>query len=406
MINDLARRLRNGFESRNLIPALIGRVNDDGTVTVRVPNTSNQVYVRLNDSASQTVIAFNISITPYPNAQVWVERTPEGEYAVLRVRERAGTEQYGEAATTVNLPEVVGDVLRMVLPGRNFKPGRVREDSSGTLTAYVEPFIYGGKQLGGKAIDLSSAVGSITTNNRAWIVISANTTNNLTATTGDDLSSILPPSVDDALAVDVPDGDIRLWAYNMASGASDLPTDLNYIADLRTHVTTGPSSRIIFAATDDATVEDTTTETTIIPTGVGSTTIPANWFGVGDTLRVVLRGSLGDTGTPTLNIKALLGSTEIIATGAQALNAGVSDVGFDFLIYITCRTTGTSGTVVGSGNFVYDSGTALDAVNTSAVTVDTTADLTLDVTATWGTANVSNTITCQIATIEYLKVTP
>ena len=158
----------------------------------------------------------------------------------------------------------------------------------------------------------------------------------------------------------------------------------------------------IFAQTADVTIASSDSETTLLVASVGSLTLAAAALVAGRTIRITIRGHLSDTGTPTLNIKATVGGTEVCSTGAVTLASGVSNVGFKFQADIVCRTTGGSGTVVAAGSLAYNDGTHHDAVKTTTTTIDTTGTLALDVTAEWGTASASNTITSQIVTIEYL----
>lgn len=158
----------------------------------------------------------------------------------------------------------------------------------------------------------------------------------------------------------------------------------------------------IFAQTADVTVANTVTETTLIGTGQGSATLAANALVVGRTIRVTMRGHLSDTGTPTLNLIVKLGATEVVSTGAVTLNSSVTTIAFTLVADIVCRTVGGSGTVVANGVLIYDDGTTHDLVKVAATTIDTTSALAVNITATWGTASASNTITAQIATIEYL----
>lgn len=235
-INDLAQRLRGGFDDLRPIPALVGRVEANGAITVRVAGEVNQIWVRLFDSTAQTVSAYNIAVTPRPGAQVWVNRTPEGVYSVVGLREKAATEQYGEAAATVNTPELIGETLRMVLPSEQFKPGRVRQHSSGALAVFIEPFVQGGNVLGNQVIDLTATVGAITTGYRAWVVLTVDTLNAVTINVGTESVVTFPSVPDDAYAVSVPAGDMRLWAYNFAAGDTALPTAPTRIVDLRTFI--------------------------------------------------------------------------------------------------------------------------------------------------------------------------
>lgn len=167
----------------------------------------------------------------------------------------------------------------------------------------------------------------------------------------------------------------------------------------------GLNSGHTFIATASATVANTASETTVIGSGIGTLTLPANFHRVGKTIRLTASGVLGDTGTPTLNIKFKYGSTTIVSTGAATLTTGLTNVGWRLVVDLTCRTVGASGTVIAQGLFTYDNGTAqVEALAaTTTTTVDTTASQAVNVTAQWGAADSSNTITCSNLAIEILR---
>jgi len=96
--------------------------------------------------------------------------------------------------------------------------------------------------------------------------------------------------------------------------------------------------------------------------------------------------------------------TGFCSTGASTMGSGLSSVSWHLEVYVTCRSTGGSGTVVAAGVFENNEGTVFSLVKTSTTTIDTTAANLLQVTGTWGTASASNTITCQEATIEELAI--
>ena len=167
---------------------------------------------------------------------------------------------------------------------------------------------------------------------------------------------------------------------------------------------------VMFTATASATVSNTTSETTIIGSGIGTTTMEAGMWRPGRTLRIRVSGYLTTTGTPTLQIRWKLGSTTIADTTAQTLSASISgNEYFEAFIDLSCRTIGATGTVIGQGAFRYHVGGGsaaldfLEALNTAAVTIDTTTALAVDVTAQWGTASASNTIVGTNTTIEILN---
>lgn len=167
--------------------------------------------------------------------------------------------------------------------------------------------------------------------------------------------------------------------------------------------TNGPQIKVvgvIYRSIADKTVANTLTETSLVGTGVPgqSGTLGANFFNVGSSLRWRLMGYLSDTGTPTLQIKVKLGSTIIYDTTAITLPNLSGNQLFFMEGRSTCRTTGATGTVFSTSEVFCNTGASslgnLDLiVPTAAVTIDTTVSQTFDVTATWGTASASNSIT-------------
>ncbi len=166
---------------------------------------------------------------------------------------------------------------------------------------------------------------------------------------------------------------------------------------------------VLFTSTADATVDGSasTTETTIIGTGVGSLTLPANFFVAGKTIRLSVRGKhTSSAAPPNLTIKVKLGSTVIGTTGAFADKAG-TDEEILILYYITCRTTGSSGTVYGMGENMHHEGTNVADVygmgNTTTTTINTTTSQVVDCTAQYASTKAGNSITGVICTLEVLN---
>lgn len=158
------------------------------------------------------------------------------------------------------------------------------------------------------------------------------------------------------------------------------------------------SSYALFTATADKTVANTTTETSILGTGVGSLSVPAKFFYPGRTITVSLRGYYSTAALlPSMTVKVYLGANVVCTASAGTLVASTSNKEFNLVFTITCRTSGASGTVMGQGDIRYITtlgGIAQDGlVNTATTTVDTTASNALDVKLTWGTASTSNSLT-------------
>lgn len=161
-----------------------------------------------------------------------------------------------------------------------------------------------------------------------------------------------------------------------------------------------------FMATASTTIANSSVETTAIPTGVGTLSLPANFFSAGTVIRLKGGGIFSTLITPgNLTVKMKLGSTTIASVVISNLLAAASNNAFDFEGTIICRSTGAGGTVMATGFITYDTGTLLRGVGAlnnagGATTVDTTAVQTIDVTVQWQTANASNSITTTIATVE------
>lgn len=189
------------------------------------------------------------------------------------------------------------------------------------------------------------------------------------------------------------DGDI--WNNNSQKGLAA------FVAGM-----TQQLSGVVFTQTATATVANTTTETSLISTGIGTTTLPTNFFVAGKTIRIVVRGIISSTLTPTVTINVKLGSTVLCTTGAVALVGAVANNEFTATATITCRTAGVSGTFMAVGQAHFDNATSngpLEGMaNSGTITVNTTTTQVVDTTVTWGTASALNTISGQITTIEVL----
>ena len=153
-------------------------------------------------------------------------------------------------------------------------------------------------------------------------------------------------------------------------------------------------------------VTNTTTETSLLDGGVGSLTVPANGFQVGDSFKGVLIGHLSCVGTATLHIRIKTASGILLAdTGIMAMNATTTkhwklDVDF------TVRQIGaaTVASIASGGLFAYtkNSGLNFEGVNFSIVNsldFDTTVSNTLVITAQWNTNNAGNSIYSEIFTL-------
>jgi len=162
-------------------------------------------------------------------------------------------------------------------------------------------------------------------------------------------------------------------------------------------------ARNLFAQTATGTVANSTTETAISSTGVGTLVLPANFFVAGKTIRLKAFGIISSISSPNINIRFKFGSTTLCSTGNIASGNATNDT-WTCEVVVTCRTTGGGGTVFSQGYFkeFHGSGSRGDMSNTAANSISTTASHTVSLTAQWGTASASNTISCTNLTLEVL----
>lgn len=166
-------------------------------------------------------------------------------------------------------------------------------------------------------------------------------------------------------------------------------------------------SSIAFRQTATKTVTNTVTETTLVGTGIGSMTIPANYVKTGSSLRLSMRGLYSDALLPgNMVVKVKLGST-VIATGTITnLLGSASNLSWYASINVSFRTVGSSGTVICDGSLNYSTGplaskNSVDLNNAgSTTTVNTTTAQLLDVTITYATQSTSNIASSDFTTLE------
>jgi len=155
----------------------------------------------------------------------------------------------------------------------------------------------------------------------------------------------------------------------------------------------------LFAQTaNSVAVSATTIETTIINGGVGTLTVGANQFRVGDSFRADFGGLLSSKNNDTLRIRVKAGSVVLADSGPQTMQQSTDDV-WQFSVNFTVRQLGVAGVadIVALGVFHTtkqsnntQGGFAFNTVNDT--TFDTTVSNTLDVTAQWSSNSALNSI--------------
>jgi hypothetical protein len=150
---------------------------------------------------------------------------------------------------------------------------------------------------------------------------------------------------------------------------------------------------------NSTTVTNTTTETTIIGSGVGTLTVGANQFVVGDSFRADIAGLMSAQNNQTLRVKIKAGSVILADSGPQNLGSAISSDVWALSINFTVRALGAAGvaSMVSLGTFTYIKtnnatieGFSFNTLNST--TFDTTISNVLGITVEWGSANAGNTI--------------
>ena len=163
----------------------------------------------------------------------------------------------------------------------------------------------------------------------------------------------------------------------------------------------------LYTQTNSSTpVTATAVEGSLLDGGLGTLTIPANGFQVGDSFNGVLIGHLSCVGTATLHIRVKTTSGILLAdTGVMAMNA-TTNKHWKLDVNFTVRTLGapTVASIASGGLFAYtkNSGLNFEGVNFSIInntTFDTTVLNTLVITAQWNTNNAGNSIYSEIFTL-------
>lgn len=161
----------------------------------------------------------------------------------------------------------------------------------------------------------------------------------------------------------------------------------------------GSSNGTLFAMTASSAVTNSTAETNIVGIGSGTITLPANYLVSGKTIRVKASGVYtSTTSAGNMTVKFKLGSTIIVSTSLFPLVDNQTNQLWSFGIALTCRSTGTTGTVIGNTAFGMFDGTNgfrnFPMTNsTTSITVDTTASKDIVLTVQFSTANANNSLT-------------
>ena len=156
----------------------------------------------------------------------------------------------------------------------------------------------------------------------------------------------------------------------------------------------------LFAQTANSTIiTNTTVESSLINGGVGTLSVPANGFQVGDSFRAIFGGVMNANNNQNITIRVKAGSVILLDSLAQNLGSSVVNDVWSLNIDFTIRAIGAAGvaSIVTLGSFHYTKtnnasvqGFGFNSINNT--TFNTTIPNALNVTAQWQTASTGNNI--------------
>lgn len=164
-------------------------------------------------------------------------------------------------------------------------------------------------------------------------------------------------------------------------------------------ITPGPANYGIFSQTaNSVAITATTTEGTLIDGGVGTLTVPANGFSVGDSFLIHMSGIISAKNNDTLTLRVKSGSVVLANSGAITM-PGITAKHWDVILQFTIRQIGTAGvaSIMTSGQFTYskNASNAFEGADFSTInntTFNTTVSNTLDLTVQWSSNDPLNSI--------------
>lgn len=282
--------------------------------------------------------------------------------------------------------------------------------TDGPYVVYMNEYWYydaSGQQqyYAGGTLDLTSLL-TVASGQHQWIKLGFDPVAGAPVGVAGTPASVIVPLVKADLAAisftgHIPIRGVQITYGQAIQGEGDF-TDCSQVRNGPASVEGGVDS-VLFTCSDSKTVANTTSETSLIDTVLGSQTIAANRLStVGRMLRFSFWGYESDTGTPTAQIKFKLGSTVIFDSGAITLGSGISNKLWHFFGELTVQVAGASGKVIGQAQFVQN-GITTDIIATSQISLDTTPTLLSDCTWQWGALSVSDTSTLTNGLVEVLN---
>ena len=161
----------------------------------------------------------------------------------------------------------------------------------------------------------------------------------------------------------------------------------------------------MFTQTGTVALNNSSSQTQMLGTGVGTLTLPANFFAIGKMIEVEIRGFYTTPASPSnCNFSIQLGATSLASV---VVTAPISQTNSAFLCraQIVCRSTGTAGNFIAGGDILFQSGTLTAdeqafAVSTANTAINTQLSQVVNCTFQTGNALANMTYTSVLATIK------
>jgi hypothetical protein len=148
-------------------------------------------------------------------------------------------------------------------------------------------------------------------------------------------------------------------------------------------------------------IANTTVETSLVGAGVGTLSVPANAFQVGDSFTVKMCGKLSCANNETIHVRLKSNGVVIADAGIFQMKISTNKF-FELIADFTITKIGAAGVaelfVNGQYSYNQNANTNLDGVNFALISntvFNTTITNTLTITAQWGLANAANSIQSQ-----------
>ena len=203
-------------------------------------------------------------------------------------------------------------------------------------------------------------------------------------------------------------GKLAAWTSATTIGDSTIiDTSSGNITYARTNNPTGYHQNVAFTNTSSVQVVNTASESSIFSmAGIGTKTLPANFWVPGRRIRITIRGTISNTGTPTFTIKLKNGSTSILSSGGTAMPSIVTQ-GFIYTAEIVCSTSGSPANLHAHHSFAFGTdqtnfGAMKETSKAVSFNPSSVNTMPLDVTVQFGTASLSNIVTVYLACLEVL----